>query len=249
MATATTQGPGETGAEEAVPEVTHRKLTLIGPRRMAYAEALQMQLRLLERCLASERRENFLMLLEHPPVITIGRSGSAEEILAASSALRERGLSVVQTNRGGRVTYHGPGQLVIYPIIDLKARGSDLHRYLRELERWLIRLLESYGLPAALNPPYTGVWAGGGKIASIGIAVRRWVAYHGVALNVSPDLSFFDLVVPCGLEGMKITSMAELLGRAPRLEEVAGRAARMFGEDFGFAPRPRVPDHEGIATR
>jgi lipoate-protein ligase B len=201
---------------------------------MPYAAAYEMQQEFVARCAASEGRENFLMLVEHPPVITVGRSGRAGEVLAGREALAARGVEVVETNRGGRVTFHGPGQLVIYPVIDLKARGRDLHRYLRDLERWLIRLLGSYGIEAGVRPPHTGVWVGERKVASIGIAVRHWVAYHGVALNVTTDLSFFDLIVPCGLPKVRVTSMAELLTREPDVKEVARRATRMFREDFGF---------------
>lgn len=211
-----------------------RTLYVIGPETLPYRQAFEAQERLLARCLESERAENFLMLLEHPPVITVGRSGGAEEVLAAADQLRARGLEVVETNRGGRVTLHAPGQLVMYPIVDLKALGADLHRYLRGLEEWLARLAGAFGIEAGANPPHTGLWVGDRKIASIGIAVRRWVAYHGVALNVSNDLSFFKLIVPCGLRGVQMTSMAELLCEPPSLCEVAARAAEMFAEDLGF---------------
>ncbi|MDP6106902.1 MAG: lipoyl(octanoyl) transferase LipB [Candidatus Brocadiia bacterium] len=218
-----------------------RMLTVIGPVRMAYNDAFALQKRLVERVLASEGRENLLVLIEHPAIITIGRSGSEAQVLADGELLREQGVAVVRTNRGGKATLHSPGQLVAYPVIDLKARGSDLHRYLRELEKWLVRLLEGYGIRADVEASRTGVWAGGGKIASIGIAVRRWVAYHGVALNVSTDLELFELIVPCGLEGVRMTSMAELFrsgkvaGSAPEFAEVAERAAALFAEEFGFA--------------
>ncbi len=233
-------------AEESLQQATDRALEVIGPERCGYRQALETQQRLRRRCAASGGRENFLMLLEHPPVITIGRSGLAGEVLADRKTLRERGVEVLETNRGGRVTFHGPGQLVAYPIVDLTARGRDLHRYLRELEGWLLRLLESYGIGAGLNPPYTGVWVGGRKIASIGIAVRHWVAYHGAALNVTTDLEFFRLIVPCGLPGVRVTSMQEVLGRPPDLAEVARRAARLFCEDFGFADVPQSRQSERV---
>jgi len=233
----------------------HRTLTVIGPQPLSYGRAVRLQERLVERVLASERRENFLLLTEHPPVITIGRSGEAAEVLADGNPLYGgRAIEVVQTNRGGRVTLHAPGQLVAYPVVDLKARGCDLHRYLRDLEHWLIGVLASFGVRAVRNPPHTGVWvpqadgAGPAKIASIGIAARRWVAWHGAALNVRTDMGLFDLIVPCGLEAVRMVSMADLLGgAAPDVPEVAERAAELFAEEFGFSRVHRTapePAHE-----
>jgi len=232
-----------------VPKPVDRVLKVIGPRMEDYEAALGLQQKLVQQCLESGRKDNFLILLEHPPVITIGRSGGGADVLADRKTLSERGVAVVATNRGGQVTFHGPGQLVMYPVIDLMACGSDLHLYLRGLEAWLIGLLQAYGIEAGMNPPHTGVWAGGAKIASIGIAVRRWVAYHGVALNVATDLSFFDLIVPCGLSGVEMTSMEALLGDAPSLEEVARRAAQLFCEQFGFGRSVDVPDQEIAQVR
>jgi lipoate-protein ligase B len=212
-----------------------RELEVMGLRRMEYEEALRLQERLRDECLASGGRRNYLLMVEHPPVITVGRSGSARDVLADTGRLAQLGVSVVETNRGGEVTFHGPGQLLAYPIIDLAPRGRDLHRYLRDLEAWLVRVCRSYGVAAHAQSPHTGVWVEGGKIASIGIAVRRWVSTHGVALNVDTDLSYFDLIVPCGLEGVRMTSLAAELGAAPPLEEVAGRAAEFFAQDFELA--------------
>ena len=215
---------------------------------MAYQAAVAAQQALLTECLESGRRSNFLLLLEHPPVITVGRSGANGDVLAGQDALGKRNVALARTNRGGGVTFHGPGQLVMYPVIDLKAQGADLHGYLRGLERWLLRVLDSYRIAAQVNPPYTGVWTGGAKIASIGIAVRRWVAYHGVALNVSTDLSFFDMIVPCGLSGVEMTSMAAALGKAPPLEDVACEAARLFCEEFGFDRTVCLSDRENVTV-
>jgi lipoate-protein ligase B len=211
------------------------ELVVLGPQLTEYGEAAGLQERLRAECVASGGRRNFLVLVEHPPVITIGRSGSARDVLADGARLARLGVSVAETNRGGEVTFHGPGQLVAYPIMDLAPRGRDLHRYLRDLETWLVRLCRSYGVPAHAESPHTGVWVEDRKIASIGIAVRRWVSTHGVALNVDVDLGWFDLIVPCGLPGVRMTSLEAELGAAPPMAEVAERAADYFAEDFGLA--------------
>jgi len=218
-----------------VDAASEKILTVLRFERLPYHRAYELQVALRDRCLESGGRENFLMFLEHLPVITIGRGGDRTEVLVTMQELSRRGIEVVETNRGGRVTYHGPGQLVMYPIIDLSCRGRDLHRYLRDLERWLIDICRSYGIEGTTEAGRTGVWVGQNKIASIGIAVRRWVSYHGVALNVSTDLSCFDLITPCGFTDRGTTSMAAELGqRAPSLEEVAQRALELFCLHFGF---------------
>ena len=213
------------------------RIQVRGPMHLDYDAAEQMQLRLRDRCILNPG-SNVLLLVEHPPTITIGRSGDREAVLAAAGALERRGVSVHESGRGGQVTYHGPGQLVLYPILDLRERGRDLHRYLRDLEAWLVGLCRSYGLPAHADSPHTGVWVEDRKIASIGIAVRRWVSYHGAALNVSTDLSCFDLIVPCGLLDVTMTSMERELGAAPAFDEVASRAARHFAEYFRMEMLP-----------
>ncbi len=202
--------------------------------RMDYKSAMARQLEMVERCIGSEGAENFLMQVEHPPVITLGRSAEREDMRTSTTLLRRRGIEVAETNRGGKITYHGPGQLVVYPIIHLRHRGRDLHRYLRELEAWVMELLAAWGIAAQTNPPHTGVWVDGAKIASIGIAVRRWVAYHGVALNVTTDMDCFDHIVPCGLEDAEMVSMASLIRRNLQLHEVASEAAGSFRKCFDF---------------
>ncbi len=216
-------------SQESRPE-----LVVLPLRRMGFEEAFRLQLELRDRCIESGGALNFLMLVEHPPTISIGRSGSRSDVLVSGEALAEMGVHVAETNRGGEVTFHGPGQLVAYPIIHLGRHGRDLHRYLRSLEAWLVRLCHGYGLEARGRDPQTGVWVGPRKIASIGIAVRRWVAYHGVALNVDVDLDHFRLIVPCGMPQAEITSLAQELGSAPPMGEVAARAAELFAEDFGM---------------
>jgi len=217
-----------------VPELTQPDLLVAGPSRLEFSEAFTLQLHLRDDCIRSEGHRNYLMLVEHPPTITVGRSGRLGQVLATPERLAELGVALVETNRGGEVTYHGPGQLVAYPILDLRRRGCDLHWYLRDLEAWLVRLCRSYGVAAHADSPHTGVWVEDRKIASIGIAVRRWATYHGAALNVAPDLSHFGLIVPCGLSDVTMTSLERELGWAPPLAEVAERAAVYFAEDFSL---------------
>ena len=211
------------------------RLTVCGPEKLSYDDGVQAQLRLRQLCEDSGGRENFLMLVEHPPVVTLGRSAAQHEVLAPEEMLREKGVQVAGTTRGGKVTFHGPGQLVGYPIIDLRRRGRDLHRYLRDLEAWLINLSGSYSVEAHRNKGKTGVWVGDCKLAAIGVAVRRWYSYHGIALNVTTDLSYFDLIVPCGFRDCGVTSLERERGEAPDWDEVAERAVRTFCDEFEFS--------------
>jgi lipoate-protein ligase B len=165
----------------------------------------------------------------------VGRGAGGEGIIATPETLRDAGIEVHEVSRGGDVTWHGPGQLVGYPILDLAPLGRDLHRYLRALESALIDVLGDWDIEARTVAGRTGVWTDAGKIASIGIAVRRWVSYHGFALNVAPDLGFFDLIHPCGLRGIQVASMASMRGPgAAGLGEVRERTARAMAERLGF---------------
>jgi len=209
-----------------------------------YPDGVRLQLELL-RARAADRTGDWLLFADHPPVLTIGRGGGADNLRADAATLARRGVALHEASRGGDVTWHGPGQLVGYPIVGLEAFDRDLHRYLRTLEQALIRVLAGFGLEAGTVPGRTGVWIDGRKIASIGIAVRAWVAYHGFALNVNPDLSYFDLIHPCGLRGVRMTSLAAELGdRAPGIAEVREAAARELAAGFGmqlrWAARPAV---------
>lgn len=195
-----------------------------------------MQLAFLEEVAAGRYPNGVLMLVEHPPVITLGRRpGSPRHLLAPAGLLAARGVEVVETDRGGDITFHGPGQLVAYPILPLNRYGLNLHGYLRLLEEVMIGALGRFGIAAFRDPapqPATGVWAGGrenpAKIAAIGIKVRRWITFHGTALNVSTDLSFFGLINPCGLS-RPVTSMREILGeKTPEMGEVKGAVADAF---------------------
>jgi lipoyl(octanoyl) transferase len=191
------------------------------------------------------QRTEHLLLLEHPHVYTLGRNASAGDVLASAEWLERQGIEVVESDRGGQVTYHGPGQLVGYPILDLSPDRRDVRRYVRDLEEVLIRTLAGYGIDAEVRPgaALIGVWAGGEKIAAIGVHLSRWITTHGFALNVATDLSLYGGIVPCGLRQEKVTSMARLLGAAPPLAEVAQRLAGHFGEVFArrlvAAPPPR----------
>ncbi len=205
-----------------------------------YEEARRLQERVAEARLAEEIGD-VLLILQHPPVITVGRGGGEEDILAPASVLRQAGVRVLPTDRGGRATYHGPGQLVVYPILKLGPH-DDLHHYVWRLEETVIRLLHAYGLTAERLEGHPGVWvpATGSprhsgeerKIAAVGIAVRDGVTRHGLALNVAPCMAHFDLLVPCGIVGRGVTSMERALGWAPDLAEVTGRFVRAFAGVF-----------------
>lgn len=181
--------------------------------RRPYGEVLEFQRQLCRRRMAGELDHDVLLLVEHDPVITLGRGTRAESLPIPPAELERRGTPVFEVERGGDVTYHGPGQLVGYPILDLQRYRPDLHWYLRQLEGALIDGLGAVGIAADRNPGRTGVWTAGRKIASIGIHVKQWITFHGFALNVSTDLSPFDLIVPCGIRGVEMTSVARELGR------------------------------------
>lgn len=201
--------------------------------RVDYDRATELQKALSARLAANGGRE-YLLLLEHPHVYTIGRSAGGDGVLANTDWLRTRGVQVVETNRGGQVTYHGPGQLVGYPIIDLKPDRRDVRRYVHDLQRVLVRTLAGYDIEAhgESEQARIGVWAGSRKVASIGVHLSRWVTTHGFALNVTTDLGYFGGIVPCGLTDVSMASIEALSGRRPPLEEVASLAAGIFGDVF-----------------
>ncbi len=213
--------------------------------RIPYRASLEFQRRAVS-ARAAEACGDAIYFVEHEPVLTFGRGGRAESLKASESWLRTRGIEVVPVERGGDVTYHGPGQIVAYPIVALAGlpSGRDLHRYLRDLEEVLIQALSSYGLGAARRPPHTGVWVGDRKVAAIGVAVRRWITFHGFALNVDPDLGHFDWIHPCGIRELGVTSMRALLGEAPPRPEVLARLRESFAHVWGraVAEAPWRPD-------
>jgi lipoyl(octanoyl) transferase len=207
--------------------------------RRGYAEVLELQRSLCRRRMDGEITEDLLLLVEHEPVVTLGRGTRAPSLPLAPADLERRGIGVFEVERGGDVTFHGPGQLVGYPIFDLRKHREDLHWYLRHLEAALIGALAALGIEAGRNPGLTGVWTRGRKIASIGIHVKQWVTYHGFALNVSTDLAYFDLIVPCGIQDVVMTSVAQELGRtdtAAIWKEAREAVVEELGRTFDLAP-------------
>lgn len=194
-----------------------RDLLVVGLGRMPYGEALAFQRAAAEARITRRVPDDMLLLVEHPPVVTLGRSFRDEHLPTPRDDLERRGIDVFEVERGGDVTLHAPGQLVGYPIYDLTQHEPDLHKFLRQIEACLIRTLADTGISGRRREGLTGVWVGDRKIASIGIHVKKWVTWHGFALNVLTDLALFDLIVPCGIDDVVMTSMQrELAERAPR---------------------------------
>jgi lipoyl(octanoyl) transferase len=198
-----------------------------------YADGLDLQKRLVEERKGGEIPDQ-LIFLEHPPVITLGvRSrGERSHVLETPAGLAEQGVELFETGRGGDVTYHGPGQLVGYPILDLRPDRCDVHRYVRDLEETLIRAADALGVAAGRLPGLTGVWVGDDKLAAIGVRISRWVTSHGFALNVTTDLGHFSLIVPCGISGKGVTSLEALTGRRVPMAEVQAAVAQAFAAVF-----------------
>ena len=219
----TTLPPDPTAAQD---------LRVVRPGRVGYAEALAWQREAAD-ALRNGSGPETLFLLTHPPVVTMGRRATEDHVLFSREDLAARGVEVVETDRGGDVTFHGPGQVVGYPILDLRRRGLGAHTYLRFLEERLIVVLAGYGIDAFRDPLHTGVWTKQGKIAAMGIRVSAGVSLHGFALNVMTDLAYFGLIVPCGIQGRAVASMQQVLGRPVDVEEVMDRLAAAFA-----APEP-----------
>jgi lipoate-protein ligase B len=198
---------------------------------LSYPVALDLQ---MEICGLKKRGfdKDVLLLLEHPPTITLGRNAKRDHLIAGEKLLKARGIGLYEADRGGDITFHGPGQLVGYPILSLTAGERDVHGYMRKLEESLIRLLGGYGIEGGRDSKYTGVWTPNGKIAAMGVHISRWVTRHGFALNVNTDISYFDLIVPCGIVGKSVTSMQKHLSHALDLEEIADRYIMEFGTVF-----------------
>lgn len=199
---------------------------------LPYAEALAIQTALLEGLVAGTETST-LLLLEHPPVVTLGSGHQAKHLLHPPHEYVRRGIEVHPSSRGGDVTYHGPGQLVAYPIFDLARIEKDVRRWLRDLEAAIILALSDFGIEAHRFEPHTGVWVGDRKIAAIGVKLRKWVSMHGVAINCDNDLSPFRLIIPCGISGYGVTSITQELGCRVTVEETKSRLTDAFVEVFG----------------
>lgn len=225
-----------------------RSLWVVQAGTLPYDEAVALQER-IHRARKEGQVPDVLLLLQHPAVITLGRGAHEENLLVDPVALEQRGVQVRESARGGDVTYHGPGQLVGYPIVDLHDHGKDVHRYLRNVEESLIRTLAAFGLAAERVPKLTGVWVGSGKVAAIGVGVRQWVTWHGFALNVSTDLDAFKLIVPCGIRDRGVTSLERLLNRPVSEPEVVDAVIRAFSEVFELEPeRKRLVELPGYSS-
>ena len=209
--------------------MSSRVLEVIQAGVVPYGDALTWQRDLAQARIDGRLPHDLLLLLEHPPVVTLGRNARGSHVLRGTD------VEVFEVERGGDVTFHGPGQLVGYPIIDLSGYKQDLHWYLRTLEQALIDALATLGIAAERNPGYTGVWTGGRKIASIGVHVKKWVTWHGFALNVTTDLTHFDRIVPCGIPGVEMTSVEKELGAGSRehmWEDSVAAVVRAFEQTF-----------------
>jgi len=202
--------------------------------RVEYSEALTIQ-KETELAVKSGTQPDTLLLLEHPHTLTVGRRGNTSGILMSEELLKTRGVTVFETNRGGKVTYHGLGQIVGYPIINLSPQREDVHRYVRDLEEVLIKTLSDYGIEVFRIEGLTGVHSSRGKVAAIGVHIARWVTTHGFALNVNTDLSYFNLIIAC--EGEQVTSMQDLLGHEVDMPEVEDRIVERFAEVFELVPQ------------
>lgn len=217
-------------ANAAVESCTWQQLGIVD-----YQAAWDIQLQHVERLKRAEGHAR-LLFVEHPHVVTFGRNGKGENLLVSRAQLQNLGIAFHETDRGGDVTYHGPGQLVCYPVMDLKRWKRDVGAYLRSLEEVLIRTLADYGIEGRRDPSATGVWVGDAKVAAMGVHLSRWITSHGFALNVTTDLDYFRYIVPCGLT-RPVTSLQKLLGQAPEATELHTKIVEHFGQVFGMEMR------------
>ena len=226
-----------------VSDPTRRVLRWTYLGRVGYQKALELQ-RYSREQLRQGRADERLILLQHPHTYTLGRSADRSEILAGTEWLAAQGVTIAESDRGGQVTYHGPGQLVGYPIINLDPDRRDIRRYMRDLQEALVRTLAVFGLvaEARYEQPEIGVWCEGRKVASLGVHISRWITTHGFALNVATDLSYFSGIVPCGMPQVEMASIESLTGTAPEIEDVATACVECFCQVFERQPQPLRPE-------
>jgi lipoate-protein ligase B len=222
--------------ESAIPApAKNRPCEVIDLGLCSYAKAYAFQKEVVHSKIGGSNGDT-LILVEHFPVLTLGRRGKRENICATIEYLHSLGIDVLDIDRGGDVTYHGPGQLVGYPILDLRVHRQDVNWILRSLESVVIGALKQFGVNAGVEPGLTGVWVDGAKIAAIGIGISHWISFHGFALNVAPNMNHFKLIVPCGISDRPVTSVQEVLGQAPPMEEVKKAVVSSFCNAFYLRP-------------
>ncbi|MEE8400338.1 MAG: lipoyl(octanoyl) transferase LipB [Desulfobacterales bacterium] len=199
---------------------------------MDYQQAFDLQDRLIQERIAGDIGTDILLLLEHPPTLTMGKRDDPKHLLVSESEISARGVAIVSTDRGGSITWHGPGQLVAYSIVDLKQRQMDVHKYIRNLETVIIRTLADFSIRSARDENHVGVWVEQDKIAAIGVRIRKWVTKHGFAINVNSDLTPFSLINPCGITDRGVTSIAAILGHDVSMEDVRKGVVKHFSDVF-----------------
>lgn len=198
---------------------------------LEYQKAFELQEELLHQRVGGKRTD-ILLLVEHPPTLTMGRRDDQKNLHISETGLKEMGVSLFHTDRGGSITWHGPGQLVAYPIVDLRSRGMDIHKYIQDLEEVIIRTLNDFTIKSGRDDKHIGVWVGQDKIAAIGVRIKKWVTKHGLAINVNSDLAHFSLINPCGITDRGVTAMADILGREVPMESVRKALIDRFVEVF-----------------
>ena len=206
-----------------------------------YQQAFELQDKLRQERIGALRTDS-LLLLEHPPTLTMGRTDDVKNLLVSPSALKDRGVSIYRTDRGGSVTWHGPGQLVAYPILDLRNRGMDIHKYIHDLEEVIIRTLKTFSISSERDADHIGVWTGSEKIASIGVNIKKWVTKHGFAINISSDLSHFSLINPCGISDRSVTAMTRILNHDVSVDKVGEVVINEFAAVFGMVVKMEGSD-------
>ena len=211
----------------------YNSLYMVKLGRTNYKDTWDLQKKLVELRFQG-KIPDVLLVTEHEPVLTMGRGTAKSNLLVPRAELESRGVELYQIERGGDITFHGPGQLVLYPILDLAKRGRDLHKYLRDLEEVVILTLKEYDLTATLKKGLTGVWVNNHKLAAIGVAVSHWISYHGLALNVNTDLDYFKLINPCGITQFPVGSIASMVGKEIDFAETENLLTENFAEHFGY---------------